>query len=829
MRKLLFLTISVLVIMPLASFFNQRAYYYYANNERIELIPVDNKLVVRFINNYKGNIANIPLNQTLRKHHVEWRDDSTIVITTSNKSEKIDLADNLKKLADVNTCNTVYRVNSGGELDITDEFVVRFKDSATKAQIDSIHKRNNVKTIKIDKIYQLLKVKQSADALSIANNYQESGLVVYSHPNFYAKIETYQTIPNDEYFNMQFYLHNTSQVFNDGHSGLTDADIDATEAWSITKGDNNIVIAVLDQGVTADHPDLPNSRQIRLNGSNFTNSGSVNDPSPTESDNHGNGCSGIIAATQNNGQGISGIAPNCRIMPVKISYGLYFANTEKIAAAILTASRNGAHIISNSWGYKKYSNSNQFPNITNAVWEAGTRGRNGLGCIITFAASNTADHVADSNGTITFPSNIILSSILTVGASDRYDKQANYSPLSNTSSPNNQMIDLVAPSNRSMPWQSIPNETGEVWSIDIPGLRGYNPWRGPYYPQVPDEELPNWGKNYSAYTGRFGGTSAACPQVAGVAALILSVNPNLTHFEVFNILTRTSDKVGGYTYTNGRSNELGYGRLNAYRAISQAIAINGPENLCASDNYKLGNLDNLPSDWNVTWSVTPSNIVSLNQTNGYITLTPTGKGKVILTANLQTQYPSDTRTITKTIWVGAPNTPIITGKSTLGCGESSWYYMATYSIEQPELVTYQWSGENMQVIGANNQLKCYLKMYGGPPNNVICRAYNGCYENGLNYVEGIFPVLSDCYAMAVYPNPAKDMVEISILENSTEFESNNTNKEIRIFDNQNNLKKLHNTNQKNTIINIADLKTGIYFIQVTYKGVTIVKQLVISK
>ncbi len=121
-------------------------------------------------------------------------------------------------------------------------------------------------------------------------------LTRFSHPNFICEIKFHQVIPNDQYFINQFSLHNTGQVFTDGHSGTVDADIDAPEVWSITKGNNNIIIAVLDQGVTPDHPDLPNKRQVRLNGSNFVN-GNPNNPSPTGHHNHGNACVGIIGAT----------------------------------------------------------------------------------------------------------------------------------------------------------------------------------------------------------------------------------------------------------------------------------------------------------------------------------------------------------------------------------------------------------------------------------------------------------------------------------------------------------------------------------------------------
>jgi subtilisin family serine protease len=98
-----------------------------------------------------------------------------------------------------------------------------------------------------------------------------------------------------------------------------------------------------------------------LNGSNFVG-GNANDPSPVGNQNHGNACAGIIAATGNNGQGISGIAPNVRIMPVRM-IGATIANT---ASSILFAADNGAHVISASWGYES-DNPNFIPVIVSAI------------------------------------------------------------------------------------------------------------------------------------------------------------------------------------------------------------------------------------------------------------------------------------------------------------------------------------------------------------------------------------------------------------------------------------------------------------------------------
>ncbi|MCX8490199.1 MAG: S8 family serine peptidase, partial [Cyclobacteriaceae bacterium] len=208
--------------------------------------------------------------------------------------------------------------------------------------------------------------------------------------------------------------------------------------------------------------------------------------------------------------------------------------------------------------------------------------RGGLGCVVLFSASNSARQNQGDIGQIGFPSNVNIPGVITVGASERNDLQSDYSPTSNLGSVNNQVIDIVAPSHRAYPPTAYPagvvggivGETFEAWSIDIPANAGYNPWpqftagtTASVNPPAIGEQLPNAGVNFQSYTGRFGGTSHSCPVVAGVAALMLSANPNLTQQQIFDLITGNADRVGGYVYTNGRSNELGFGRVNACRAV----------------------------------------------------------------------------------------------------------------------------------------------------------------------------------------------------------------------------------------------------------------------
>ncbi|MDR0614284.1 MAG: S8 family serine peptidase, partial [Dysgonamonadaceae bacterium] len=281
------------------------------------------------------------------------------------------------------------------------------------------------------------------------------------------------------------------------------------------------------------------------------------------------------AAASHNSEGITGIAPYCKVMPVRI----FNSNGSAISAsglvdAINFAKNNGAHVISNSWGYDS-DNPNYIPAIKDAIADATTNGRGGKGSVVVFSAGNTAVHSSGNNGFVCFPSNVEVEGVLPVGASDRYDQQADYSPTSNTDSSYNQIIDIVAPSHRAYSC-NISMETLEAWTIDVHGDAGYNRWKNTEscYSPLSGTVFPNSGTNHPAYTGYFGGTSCSCPEVAAVAALMLSMNPELTQQDVFNIINSTARKAGGYSYqiTAGISNgtwnaQMGHGVLDAYAAV----------------------------------------------------------------------------------------------------------------------------------------------------------------------------------------------------------------------------------------------------------------------
>lgn len=482
-------------------------------------------------------------------------DKKTYVVTLKNGRARDELINEEGIISILPVC----RLEDNSMIYITEQILYKANEGVSEAAVNRALKSLQLISLQKGEAMNSARVRKGDNTLQVANALYETGLFLYVHPDFYVAMQEYGYTPNDTYFDMQFYLKNTGQTIQDGHSGTAGIDINVTNAWDITKGDNNIVIAVPDRGCTSNHPDLPNARQVRLNGSNMIpGNATPNDPSPQLFENHGNACAGIIAASQDNNEGISGIAPNCKIMPIALELdGAAAASTW--AGAITFADNNNAKIISGSFG-----RDNKLPNFIPALVTAITTAIS-HNIVVVFASGNSASHTASQNGSVGFPANANIPGLICIAACDRNGAQANYSP-------DGSEVDLVAPSNKNN--KAALGEGNEIWTIDMPDVSvsaGWNPCSfdcsGPSYT---GEVLPSTGPNYKSYTGRFGGTSAAAPQIAGVAALMLSVNPCLTPLAVEDILKITARKIGTAPYVIGRNNKFGYGLVDANAAIENA-------------------------------------------------------------------------------------------------------------------------------------------------------------------------------------------------------------------------------------------------------------------
>ena len=171
-----------------------------------------------------------------------------------------------------------------------------------------------------------------------------------SNNNLNNQITTTESIPNDPNFGLQWGLHNSNN-----------RDINAPEAWDITKGSNEVVIAVIDTGVNYNHPDLMNniwvnSGEIPGNTIDDDGNGYIDDyrgydflgrdPDPMDTNGHGTHVAGIIAAQSDNGIGISGVAPNVKIMPIRAAGGTTLNVLQAINYVNMMQSR-GVNIVAN--------------------------------------------------------------------------------------------------------------------------------------------------------------------------------------------------------------------------------------------------------------------------------------------------------------------------------------------------------------------------------------------------------------------------------------------------------------------------------------------------
>jgi subtilisin family serine protease len=340
--------------------------------------------------------------------------------------------------------------------------------------------------------------------------------------------------PDDPLFANQWHLENRGRA-----GGLAGADAKVVEAWTRTTGTRKVTIAVVDDGVDLGHEEF-RGRGKQASGWNFQDRN--DDPSALPDHRHGTACAGLATALANNGRGVCGVAPGCRLLPVRTPDE--WGDEVGYADAIAWAADQGADVVSCSWGPPDgYWTEDALPLAMDAALErATTRGRGGRGAVVIWAAGNGNEPV-DLDG---FARD---ARVIAVAATDDRDVKAGYSDFGDA-------ISLCAPAG-----DTLRGRPG-LWTTDLSGGAGYS--RG-------------------SYTGDFSGTSAAAPVVAGVAALVLSVNADLGWRDVRRILEDTADEVdpdGTFTdargetrrtaYVEGRSACYGHGRVNAAAAVERA-------------------------------------------------------------------------------------------------------------------------------------------------------------------------------------------------------------------------------------------------------------------
>lgn len=312
-------------------------------------------------------------------------------------------------------------------------------------------------------------------------------------------------VPNDPY-----YL--SDPVSGVGQWGLRRAQVD--RAWDLIRGSPSIVVAVIDTGVDATHPDLAGAV---LPGATFSTPNANCFPAPSQDDNsHGTHVAGIIGAGGNDAIGIAGVAFGVRILPVKVLDCTGTGSLSDIARGIVWATDNGAKIINISLG-----SPGDGQTLHDAVRYATSRN-----VLVVAAAGNCGQSSPVCSGINQPDYPAAYPEVVAVGATTTEDVIASFSTQGSE-------IAVAAPGVRIL--------------STTPRYTTYQSARG----------APT---NYAAFSG----TSQASPFAVGVAALVWSAEPTLTAQQVAGRLRATADDLG----LPGIDPAYGSGRVNAFRAIS---------------------------------------------------------------------------------------------------------------------------------------------------------------------------------------------------------------------------------------------------------------------
>ncbi len=345
---------------------------------------------------------------------------------------------------------------------------------------------------------------------------KENPIVIRVTPNY---IYRANKVPNDEHYSKLWGMKNTGQS-DSKQEGTAGFDIGAEQAWDMTTGNKDIVVAVIDTGVKYDHPDLAPNMWVNeqekngapdvdddgngyvddIYGFNFV----TNKGDPMDDHGHGSHCAGTIGGKGNDGAGVVGVNWDTRIMAIKFLSADGSGTLESAIKSIEYATKMGAKVLSNSWGGGGFSQ--ELKDIIQASHAAGA--------VFVAAAGNSAANNDTANA---YPASYDVPNIIAVAAID------NRGALAIFSSYGKRKVHVGAPGVNVL---SVTTKGFESWS----------------------------------------GTSMATPHVSGIVALLWGHENGLTNLQVKERILNTAVKIPGL------KNKVATGGLaNAWTALNNII------------------------------------------------------------------------------------------------------------------------------------------------------------------------------------------------------------------------------------------------------------------
>lgn len=540
---------------------NNGGQYYYADGEKVSLRRSPHLVALRTeqgtsVAEAAASIASATITETQRPLNVfELEDFDLVVIDLRDKASGAAAAGALAGVEGAAVPGpTVYETEEDAANGFNEalidvgQIIVRFDATVSNAQRERLLRKHHVEISEPDYPEPgtlLVHATRAQDSsVDIANKLHEEEGVEYAAPNF-ARINARLAVIDDiGNVDLAFEPPEVIDLSDEEAVGLEEEPpgpmvtpndpalasqwglhkIRAPQAWDIHMGSSTISIAVVDEGGAA-HEDysLEPGWDALNNDAN---------PASLPADGHGTACAGIAAARAGNSRGGAGVAPGCRVRHIRIARGVgggsWFTTDAIVSSGIRKAVDLGADVLSNSYRVGPSTA------VTNVFNYARTNGRGGKGAVIAAATGNS-----DMLGVI-YPARLspTIRGFLAVGASNQWDQRKSKTSLDGENwwgSNFGPEVDVVAPG-------------VQIYTTDITGQGGYTSGN---------------------YVATFNGTSSATPHVAGLAGLILSVDPDLRSWEVEDIIKLTARPLG----PAGRDNEFGFGRIDARKALEAASKI----------------------------------------------------------------------------------------------------------------------------------------------------------------------------------------------------------------------------------------------------------------